>query len=258
MTDPAPPFTLRELRAHLTRPAVLAGQAGVALVAGLSGPFGTYAVFALPLRMGYWAAVVFGTYALGAAVTMALEPRLAARPVWQQVALHGLAVGAAVAVYLAVLNLPLQGWQGLGHLFDPASTAGAFVVSWVVMGLRALLSAQIDRPATVRAVGAPRILARLPIERRGALVALSVQDHYVEVVTTRGRDLILMRLSDAIAESEGVAGLQVHRAHWVALGQVRAARRQGDGAVLTLSDGREVPVSRARPGAVRDAGLLPN
>jgi hypothetical protein len=252
VTDPAPSSTLREWRRHLSRPPVLAGQAGVALVAGLSGPFGTFEAFGLALRMGYWVVVVFGTYALGAAVTMALEPRLAARPIWQQVALHGLAVGAAVAVYLAVLNLPLRGWRGLGQVFDPAGTAGAFVVSWVVMGLRAVLAPAAAAP-TPRP---PRILSRLPLDRRGALVALSVQDHYVEIITTRGRDLILMRLSDAIAEAEGVAGLQVHRSHWVALDQVRAARRQGDGAVLTLSDGREVPVSRARLGAVREAGLL--
>lgn len=258
MTDPAPSSTLREWRAHVTAPPVLAAQAGVALVAGLSGPFGTFDVFALPVRLGYWVVVVFGTYALGAAVTIALEPRLAGRPLWVQVALLGAAVGAAVAVCLALLNLPLHGWRGLARVFDPAGTAGAFVVSWVVMGLRAVLAparASAPAPAAPRPA---RILSRLPLDRRGALIALSVQDHYVEVITTRGRDLILMRLSDAMAEAEGVAGLQVHRSHWVALDQVRAARRQGDGAVLTLSDGREVPVARARVAAVRAAGLLPN
>ncbi|MCB1397271.1 MAG: LytTR family transcriptional regulator, partial [Rhodobacteraceae bacterium] len=85
---------------------------------------------------------------------------------------------------------------------------------------------------------------------------LSVQDHYVEVVTTRGRELLLMRLSDAIAETEGCAGLQVHRSHWVALDQVQAAHRDGARAVLTLSDGREIPVSRTYVPAAKEAGLL--
>jgi hypothetical protein len=252
VTDPAPQSALREWRHHLSRPAVLAGQAGVALAAGLSGPFGTYDAFSLPVRLSYWIVVVFATYALGTAVTMALDRRLGAWPPRQQVALQGLVVGGAVVVFLALLNLPLRGWA---LALDPAAVAGAFAVSWVVMGLRALM----DRPSPPGSPSEPsaaRLLARLPLEKRGALVALEVQDHYVQVTTLRGRHLLLMRLSDAIVEAEGVAGLQVHRSHWVALEQVRAARRQGDGAVLTLADGREVPVSRARLGAVRAAGLL--
>lgn len=260
MTDPAPQSTLRELRAHLGRPGVLAGQAGAALVAGLSGPFGTFEAFALAPRLAYWAAVVVGTYALGTAVTLALEPRLALRHVWQAVAVLGLAVGAAVTLFLAAVNLPVRGWRGWDGLFDPVTVAAAFVVSWMVLGLRALWTheaAPAAAPHPEPRPGPPRILSRLPLERRGALVALSVQDHYVEIVTTRGRDLVLMRLSDAIAEAEGVAGLQVHRSHWVALDQVQAVRRQGDGAVLTLPGGREVPVARTRLAALREAGLLP-
>ena len=102
----------------------------------------------------------------------------------------------------------------------------------------------------------PRLLTRLPLAKRGPLLSLSVQDHYVEVVTTRGRELLLMRLSDAIAETEGCAGLQVHRSHWVALDQVQAAHRDGARAVLTLSDGREIPVSRTYVPAAKEAGLL--
>ena len=257
MTDPAPQSTMREWRAHVAAPPVLAAQVGVALVAGLSGPFGTYEVFGLPARLAYWTVVVFGTYGLGAALTLALAPRLDGRPVWQAVGLTGLAIGVAVTLFLWALDLPVQGWRGLGALADPARLAGVFVVSWVVLGIRALWLDAGPAAGPATRPGPARILGRLPLDRRGALVALSVQDHYVEVITTRGRDLILMRLSDAIAETEGVAGLQVHRSHWVALDQVRAARRQGDGAVLTLSDGREVPVARARLRAVRAAGLLP-
>jgi DNA-binding LytR/AlgR family response regulator len=39
--------------------------------------------------------------------------------------------------------------------------------------------------------------------------------------------------------------------------QVRAVRRQGDGAVLAMSDGSEVPVSRSAMPVLRDAGLMP-
>jgi DNA-binding LytR/AlgR family response regulator len=53
-----------------------------------------------------------------------------------------------------------------------------------------------------------------------------------------------MRLSDAVAELDGIEGAQVHRSWWVARDAIADAKR-GDGrATLTLKDGSEVPVSR--------------
>ena len=46
---------------------------------------------------------------------------------------------------------------------------------------------------------APRLLTRLPYEKRGTLLSLSALDHYTEVVTTTGKELVLIRLADAIA-----------------------------------------------------------
>ena len=79
----------------------------------------------------------------------------------------------------------------------------------------------------------------------------------LRVATSTGTDLILMRLSDAMDETGDVAGMQVHRSHWVATGEVTAARRDGARAILTLSDGRDIPVSRTYVPAVKEAGLLP-
>jgi hypothetical protein len=258
VTDPTPPSTLRELRAHLTAPFALTAQAGVALVAGLSGPFGTFDALGTPARLAYWAAIVFGTYALGAALTMTVLARWdrdGAGAPWR-ILRGGAVIGVAVSLWLAAVNLPLWGWRGVTDQVGAVSLFAAFAVSWLVLALREMWPAPPPTAPRATPPGTARILARLPLDRRGALIALSVQDHYVEVITTRGRDLILMRLADAMAEAEGVPGLQVHRSHWVALDQVRAARRQGDGAVLTLSDGREVPVARARLADVRAAGLL--
>ena len=65
-----------------------------------------------------------------------------------------------------------------------------------------------------------------------------------------------MRLSDAIRESAPEPGLQVHRSHWVARAQVRAARRIGDRAVLTMTTGDDIPASRAHIPALKEAGHL--
>jgi len=43
VTAPPSSSALREIQAHLTHPATLAVQVGVALLLGLSGPFGTFA-----------------------------------------------------------------------------------------------------------------------------------------------------------------------------------------------------------------------
>jgi DNA-binding LytR/AlgR family response regulator len=65
-----------------------------------------------------------------------------------------------------------------------------------------------------------------------------------------------MRLSDAIAELEGIEGMQVHRSWWVSREAIRAARR-GDGrAILTLPDGAEAPVSRTYARELREKGWI--
>jgi DNA-binding LytR/AlgR family response regulator len=88
-------------------------------------------------------------------------------------------------------------------------------------------------------------------------VALSVEDHYVRIRTTRGEDMVLMRLTDAIREAAPTPGLRVHRSHWVAIAGVANARRDGDRAILKMIAGGDIPASRSHIPALRQAGLLP-
>ena len=255
-----PPSAMRELRQHLSAPFVLAVQAGVALVLGLSGPFGTFESLGMGLRLPYWAGVVFGTYALGAAITLLVVDRLDRdrAHVALRVLRGGALIGLAVSVFLMLWNLPFFGGRDLGAAVIGRTLVGAFVVSWVVLGLREMLFGPSGPlgPSPENSA-APAILQRLPLEKRGALVALSATDHYVEVVTERGSELVLMRLADAITEAAPTKGLQVHRSHWVALERVQGTRRRGDGALLDMGAGLEIPVSRRNMGAIRAAGLLP-
>ena len=76
----------------------------------------------------------------------------------------------------------------------------------------------------------------------------------MRLYTDRGTDLILMRLSDALEELDGLEGAQTHRSWWVAKDAVADVSR-GDGrASLTLSDGTTAPVSRRYARALREAG----
>jgi hypothetical protein len=103
----------------------------------------------------------------------------------------------------------------------------------------------------------PKFLERLPLKLRGAEVwAVEAEDHYLRLHTSRGQDLILMRLSDAIAELQGIEGAQAHRSWWVARDAITEAVR-GDGrATLTLKDGAEVPVSRTYARLLRQRGWI--
>ena len=102
----------------------------------------------------------------------------------------------------------------------------------------------------------PPLLDRLAPERRGELYYLTMQDHYVEVVTSNGTSLVLLRLADAIKETAPLDGVQIHRSHWVARNAVRETERQGDRLVVKMANGITLPVSRSRRNALKDAGLL--
>ena len=56
----------------------------------------------------------------------------------------------------------------------------------------------------------PRNVRPLTMEKRALLLVLSVEDHYVRVRTTKGDELILMRLTDAIIETDPVPGVRAH------------------------------------------------
>ena len=98
-----------------------------------------------------------------------------------------------------------------------------------------------------------KFLQRLPLKLRGGEIwAVEAEDHYLRLHTSKGQDLILMRLSDAIDELQGIEGAQVHRSWWVAREAITEAVR-GDGrATLTLKDGADVPVSRTYARLLRE------
>ena len=89
----------------------------------------------------------------------------------------------------------------------------------------------------------PRFLDRLPRHLGHDVVFLKVDDHYVEVHTSKGQTIMHMRFSDAVAQL-GDYGVQVHRSYWVARHHVKEQVRQDNRVYVRLTDGRLVPVSR--------------
>jgi hypothetical protein len=148
-------------------------------------------------------------------------------------------------------RVPLT-WSLIGQI-APQS----FATSLVMTATAFLLLRRHPTQTHAAAVGAqpPKFLARLPAQLAGAeLYAVEAEDHYLRLHTSKGQDLILMRLADAIEELEGLEGAQTHRSWWVAKAAVADAERMDGRAMLTLKDGAEVPVSRGFAKALRSAG----
>jgi hypothetical protein len=260
VTNRPPHSALREWRDGLAQPVVWAVFAGVAAALAILAPFGTDAHLRLAGRFAYWLAVVAATYGAGFLVALLLWPLLDGRlPRAGVVLVLGLATGLAILPIMVLLNLLAFGhwpqardWPGLVARL----MALAMIISTVIQLLAGHL-ARAPRSGPPDAAGQPALLSRLPVNRRAPLLALSAEDHYTRVRTAAGDTLVLIRLSDAIRETPPVAGLQVHRSHWVALGAVTDLRKQGDGAVIIVRGGAEIPVSRRYMPDIRAAGLLP-
>lgn len=252
-------LTMRELQRAGASPLTWAILAGVTVVLGLVGPFDTYAALKAPARLAFWGAIVVATYFTSFGTVCLLEALLfRQRPGAWGYALLGLLSGPPVTLVVWAINLAVFGASVISF---PILLVNVCAISAVVSGLIAFVSIKVApagadaEPQTAGQPNPPPLLGRLPLHQRGRLLYLSMQDHYVEVITDRGRHLLLMRLSDAIRETEGIDGLQIHRSHWIAKNAVQTSTRRSGRLMLQMSDGAELPVSRNHAEAVKDAGL---
>ena len=248
-------LTLRELRAHLGDLLTLAVIAIIGVLLGFAGPFGTFETLPMGGRIAYWVATVFLTYIFGFGISVLVD-RLwgEGRPLWARVLLMIAPAALGATILVALLNLAVFGptYLSLEAALTLLAQCTAVTAAVVVVSILAERGA---KPAEA-VPGPPPILERVPLHQRGALLALSVEDHYVDIVTERGKTLVLMRLADAIRESTGVPGLQIHRSHWVATSAVVKAHRIDGKVQLELSNGMRLPVSRGYLPAVKEAGLV--
>ncbi|MFC0283435.1 LytTR family DNA-binding domain-containing protein [Camelimonas abortus] len=277
-------FAKRELQELLQARTFWALVAAGSVILGVTGPFGTWRTTPFPVRLGYWAAMLVVTYVTGHGVVAALRglwrgERPPGHAAW---ALFGAAAGLPVTAVVILFNAAASGWprpRAAVELAAAVVTVSAVTSLLVAMFQRRLAgqgagatappaaappenraTAQGGPPAAAAGAAqaeppapAPRILQRLPPEARGRLSHMTMQDHYVEVRTDRGGALVLMRFSDAIAETEGVPGLRLHRSHWAAQDMIVALTRADGRLAARMRDGTLLPVSRSRAAAVRAA-----
>lgn len=251
----SPPRPKRPATLGLLRGMIIAAAAGVVLA--LTGAFGTVRE-PLSLRLAYWVLVMMAGGLWGHVCSRLVDRwiDLDERP-WMTVAALSASITGPVSVLVWFVNgLVFEGQvYRVGAL--PLMVGPVLTVTVAMSAINVFLGkAQPVQTHAAPAGSAPaRFPDRLPIKLRGAAIrAVQAEDHYLRIHTDRGSGLILMRLSDALEELEGLEGSQTHRSWWVAKDAVRDVAR-GDGrATLTLDGGVTAPVSRRYARALREAG----
>jgi hypothetical protein len=249
----------------------------IGVILALIGPFGSFND-PLPTRLMVWLGFSYAGYALYSPMGGVVER------------LHDALDLPRAGLWLAAViisSVPMTLLVGmLGPLPNAASLPSAsqfftqYPYVFVIGGGVTLLFNQIQRPPEKRSPATradtaakqvqadhseaslleqpseARLIERLPPELGGTILALENEDHYVRVHTSLGSDLILIRMRDAVAEMDGVDGMQVHRSWWVAREAVEDVKREGRNVRLVLERGLEAPVSRANVTVLRDGGWI--
>ncbi len=255
---------LRKTLAHVGHPVTVISLLGTTVATTLAAPFQT-SEFLRPVPLVlFWGLIITWTYTQGFFIGELLEKRLRTSfsSVYVALAILSTITGLAAAFFVMIINLLT--FQGLPNGWGFAKLSiTIFLLASVISFIIHILFEQANAASHAAKLQAmsqdtlPPLFDRIPHEKRGVLVSLSVEDHYVRVRTTQGEAMVLMRLSDAIRETTSVEGMQVHRSHWIAVEQVEKAERRGERAFLTLTHGPEIPVSRSYISSIRSAGLLP-
>ncbi len=226
---------------------------------------GAFMAFAAPFQTGAVPLRIRLTYWIGLMVLGSIGGHFAARVVFANGRFDDRRwVGALILGALIGLPYIVLVWLLTGLSFHtplklatlPYYVGPVLLVTAAMTGISLLADV---RPRETHAGAAdaapPKFLDRLPLKLRGAeIYAVEAEDHYLRIHTDRGSDLILMRLSDAVTELEGLEGAQTHRSWWVAKAAVVGAKRNDGRAVFTLKNGVEAPVSRTYARVLREEG----
>jgi hypothetical protein len=211
-------------------------------------------------KVAFWALHIYLPLALaqGCQLVLTRHPLPFGR-VWVSIAAAGIAASALFAPIALILDGLFSAANGRprGEALRLAEVLEEWVrlappVALVWLGLNAVrflrLSAGLPPPpeGTREFPTRPKFMDRLPASRRGPLVALSAELHYLRVYTTKGDTLILQGFGEALSELGPDTGLQIHRSHWIDPGFASEIIRKGSRTDVRLSNGLVLPVARSR------------
>ncbi|MEY1556750.1 LytTR family DNA-binding domain-containing protein [Yoonia sp. R2331] len=211
------------------------------LIFSVVGPFGSYNTMPLAERFTYWTVIMIGIgFFMHVFMTVALNSARLSR--WNSILKVSLGAALAAVPGAAIVEFA-------NEVFRPSGINMASLVRiWAQVTVIGAIVGTVEyidwRPE--RSAAQPKLSPlhkRLPAELGRDIVSMSMQDHYVEVTTTQGKTMILMRFTDALREVAELDGLRTHRSHWVAIPHMKTLAKSGNTTRVTLSDGRQMPVS---------------
>ncbi|WP_418135735.1 LytTR family DNA-binding domain-containing protein [Agrobacterium sp. El2ro-1b] len=263
--------TLREMHAILQSRRLWLTFLAVLAIFILTGPFGTSETMSFADRLLYWTIVHGGAWIFAISFSVIANTILAGDigNMLTRMMIGSLTSALPIGLLLTVTNQIFYGRE-----MALASVLKSSLSSLPLCAIFCLLSylttcqsfekvaeaaTDINAGADLDVNGSIPLLERLPPQKRGELLRLSVQDHYTQIVTTRGQQLVLLRFADALKELGQTAGLQVHRSHWIADADIVSLRKQAGRLHVMTRDSTEIPVSRSYRAAVqaRFAALVP-
>ncbi|WP_072791143.1 LytTR family DNA-binding domain-containing protein [Cognatishimia maritima] len=235
----------------------------------LAGPFGTFATMSLAERFFYWTTITTTSIILGYVAQALCRIVIGDRHDLQGKFIFGIVGTVLIATDVYLL-------ARLFHPERPEAVTFANLLVWVgfvffaVIAARAMLSEAISSsvqseieeqapqvPSPAEQPMVPRLISRLPDGHHHEVLRLSANDHFVHVMADTGEHVLRMRMRDAVAEMDDVAGAMVHRSHWVACAAMQGLRTEGSKAFVVLKNGDHVPVSRNYRSTLEDMNLSP-
>ena len=251
----------------------------IGVLLALVGPFGSFDA-PLSLRLVSWLSLTWIGYAIYSPMGFVVDRLhrsldLPVLPLWVAAALLATVPMAGLVWIIGRLPGPIAAPSpelALQHYLNVLVIGGAITALMFTLARSSATRAApaFDDPErapdpvgagaeplpTPAAEPAAPFLARLSPSVGDRLLALEMEDHYVRAHTDAGSELILMRMRDAVAELEGIEGLQVHRSWWVARDAVEGSGRDGRNVRLRIAGGLEAPVSRANVQLLKDEGWI--
>ena len=259
--DTAVTSTLREIHRLCQSKRFWAAMAIGIIVLVLSGPFDTQNLLNVAERIVYWTLVAITTFFIGVSVNSFVYywlksgtlPRLVIRIIGVAIA------GTGITLWIWGINKVVFGFPMSDDFEFLRLLAYCTIITGCVLLIYNMVSDLAEGAQTLpnqSKTPTSSFFDRLQKPIGTDLISLKAQDHYLEVTTTLGSDLILMRLADAERELESEDGQRIHRSHWISKKHITGTRRENGQAIITLSNGAEFPVGRSYIKSAREADLI--
>ncbi len=212
------------------------------------GPFDTFLRMPMLQRLLFWGCllVLCGLFFHTIVMYVIHNPRLSSLP-----RIVRLLIGTFIASFPGLAAFLLVSYVVRDRVYYPSFYPFLWITVFVIGTavscanfLPPFANLQFERDSR-RGVKPSEIpfLARISRNLGTQLISVSIQDHYVEVVTKLGREMIYLSFSEAMDELEKYPGLQIHRSHWIAEETFVDIVREGRSTFARTSDGRKLPVS---------------